>query len=157
MLDITLLVVGKIRDKNIDALIKDYVKRLKVFVKLKIIEVEAVSFSDNNQEAAKRLEAERLVKVIDKEEANAKGAVTYLLAERGQELSSSPEFAAWLNQHSPLILVLGGSLGFSDDLYKSYRQLSLSPLTFSHEMARLIFLEQLYRSALIIKGKKYHY
>lgn len=157
MLDITLVVVGKVKDKNINTLIKDYTKRLRVFVKLKIIEVEAVSFSDNNQEAAKSLEAERLVKVIEKEEANARGAVCYLLAERGKIFKSSPEIASWFNTNSPLILVIGGSLGFSDKLYKSYRQISLSPLTFTHEMARLIFLEQLYRSALISSGKKYHY
>ncbi len=157
MLDITLVVVGKIKDKEIASLAKDYIKRLGVFVKLKIIEVEAVSFSDNNKEAAKYLEAERLIKVIEKEEANARGAVTYLLAERGHLPKSSPDLASWLNSHSPLILVLGGALGFSDDLYNSYRQISLSPLTFTHEMARLIFLEQLYRSALINSGKKYHY
>lgn len=157
MIDITLIAVGKLKNKNFLDLANDYIKRISPFARLKIIEVEAVSFSDNNQEAAKRLEGERISKIIEKEEQNPKGAVTWLLAERGQSFSSSPDFSQWLNKKSPLILVIGGALGFSDDLYHKFPQISLSPLTFPHELARLVFLEQLYRATLIAANKKYHY
>jgi len=157
MIDIILIVVGKLKDKNLDSLATDYIKRIKPFARLKIIEVEAVPFASHNHEAAKRLEAERILKVIEKEEANPKGAATWLLAERGESFKSSTDFSFWLNKKSPLILVLGGALGFSEDLYKSYRQISLSTLTFPHELARVVFLEQLYRSTLISSNKEYHY
>jgi hypothetical protein len=59
--------------------------------------------------------------------------------------------------YRPLILVLGGSLGFSDGLYNNYPSLSLSPLTFPHELARVVIMEQLYRAATILQKKNYHY
>ncbi|NCT54609.1 23S rRNA (pseudouridine(1915)-N(3))-methyltransferase RlmH [Candidatus Falkowbacteria bacterium] len=157
MLDITLISVGKIKDKNLATLAQDYIKRLKPFAKLKIIEVEASPIISNNQTATKVLEGERLLKIIKLEEEKARGGVVYLLAERGKIFNSSPDLAAWLNKNNPLILVLGGALGFSDDLYKNYPQISLSPLTFPHELARVIFLEQFYRASLINMKKAYHY
>lgn len=157
MLDITLISVGKLKSRELSALASDYIKRLKPFIKLKIIEVEASAFSDKNKVAAKNLEGERIMKILEKEEANPKGATVYLLAERGINFNSSPDLAKWLNKKTPLILVLGGALGFSDLMYDSYPQISLSTLTFPHELARVICLEQLYRSALIISNKEYHY
>ena len=157
MLDITLISVGKIKDKNLATLAQDYIKRLKPFAKLKIIEVEASPIISKNQTATKVLEGERLLKIIKTEEEKARGGVVYLLAERGKIFSSSPDLAAWLNKNNPLILVLGGALGFSDELYKKYSQISLSPLTFPHELARVIFLEQFYRASLINMKKDYHY
>ncbi len=157
MLDITLIIVGRLKDKNLKSLASDYIKRIKPFASLKIIELEAFAFNNKNKEAVKNLEGERILKAIKKEEENPKGAVAYLLAERGESFKSSPDFAVWLNKKSPLVLVVGGALGFSDELYKSYKQISLSPLTFPHELAQVIFLEQLYRSALINSKKDYHY
>lgn len=157
MLDITLISVGKIKDKNLATLAEDYIKRLKPFAKLKILEVEASPISPNNKTATKVLEGERLLRAIKTEEEKARGGVVYLLAERGKTFNSSPNFATWLNKNNPLILVLGGALGFSDELYKSYPQISLSALTFPHELARVIFLEQFYRATLINMKKDYHY
>lgn len=157
MIDIILIAVGKIKNKSLAILVDDYSKRIKPFASLKVIELEAVSFSSHNHEAAKRLEAERIIKAIEREEANPKGASTWLLAERGELFKSSADLSHWLNKKSPLILVLGGSLGFSDELYQNYPQISLSDLTFPHELARVIFLEQLYRSTLLLTNKEYHY
>lgn len=157
MLDITLISVGKLKSHELSSLANDYIKRLKPFAKLKVIEVEALSFSEKNKVAAKNLEGERIMKILEKEEANPKGAAVYLLAERGINFSSSPDLAKWLNKKTPLILILGGALGFSDTMYDSYSQISLSPLTFPHELARVVLLEQLYRAASIIGGKEYHY
>lgn len=157
MLDITILAVGRIKDKNLADFSTEYLKRLKPFAKVKVIEIIPAAFSINTKEAAKRFEGEKIMEILQKEEAKANGATAYLLAERGLSFKSSPDFAAWLAKKTPLILVLGGALGFSDELYKSYPQISLSPLTFPHELARVIALEQIYRAATILNNKEYHY
>lgn len=153
MLDITLVTIGKIKDKSFLSLFSEYQKRSKPYLKLKIVELEALSFSEKTKNKAKEFEAERILNFLDKQKDNA---VVYLLAERG-EIYDSFNFANWLNKKSPLILVLGGSLGFSDTLYNSYPSLSLSPLTFPHELARVVVMEQLYRAATILQKKNYHY
>jgi len=153
MLDIILIAIGKIKDRRLADLASDYVKRLKPYVRLKVIELEAVSFSDKNQEAAKKFEGEKIENFLSKQTDNC---LVYLLAERGEQFDS-PNLALWLNNKKPLILVLGGSLGFSDELYEKYPSLSLSALTFPHEIARVILLEQIYRATTILKNKNYHY
>lgn len=153
MLDITLVTIGKIKDKSYLSLVSDYQKRSKPYLKLKIVELEALSFSDKTKDKAKEFEAERIINYLNKQKDNA---AVYLLAERG-EIYDSVAFANWLNKKSPLIFVLGGSLGFSDTLYNSYPSLSLSPLTFPHELARVVMMEQLYRAATILQKKNYHY
>ncbi|MFA7702091.1 MAG: 23S rRNA (pseudouridine(1915)-N(3))-methyltransferase RlmH [Patescibacteria group bacterium] len=76
---------------------------------------------------------------------------------RGGELTSI-EMAQKLDQiNEPIIFVVGGSLGLENDLLKRYNKLSLSKLTFLHEMTKVVLLEQIYRSVAIIKGKNYHY
>jgi len=85
-----------------------------------------------------------------------------LLDERGEEFSSE-KFAAHLERKSiygtkSVIFVIGGAYGFSEELYKrANEKISLSKMTFSHQMVRLIFLEQLYRAYTIIKGEPYHH
>ncbi len=153
MLDITLVTIGKAKDKSYLSLISDYQKRSKPYLKLKIVELESLSFSEKTKDKAKEFEAERILNYLDKQKDNA---AVYLLAERG-EIYDSINFANWLNKKSPLILVLGGSLGFSDTLYNIYPSLSLSPLTFPHELARVVVMEQLYRAATILQKKNYHY
>ncbi len=157
MLDITILAIGKVKDRHLASLAEEYLKRIKPFARLKIQELKAIPFSENNQEAAKRFEGEKILEFLKKEELKPGGASVWLLAERGINFKSSPEFSHWLAKKSPLILVLGGALGFSDELYDSYPQISLSPLTFPHELARVILFEQLYRASTINQGKKYHY
>ena len=84
-----------------------------------------------------------------------------LLDERGQQFSSV-ELAKWIehkltDSRRRMVFLIGGAFGFSDDVYaRSNAQLSLSKLTFSHQMVRLFFLEQLYRAMTILKGEKYH-
>ncbi len=84
-----------------------------------------------------------------------------LLDEHGRELRSV-ELARWLQQKQAtarrLVFVIGGPYGFSPDVYaRAQEQLSLSRLTFSHQMIRLIFTEQIYRACTIIKGEPYHH
>jgi len=152
MLDITLVTIGKIKDKSCSALALEYLKRIKPYARLKIVELEAVSFSEKLQDKAKDYEGEKIITFLNKN----KEAVVYLLAERGESFDSF-KLANWLEKKSPLVLVLGGALGFSDTLYEKYPALSLSPLTFPHELARVVLLEQIYRAATILQHKSYHY
>lgn len=85
-----------------------------------------------------------------------------LLDERGRERTSE-EFASWIEQHTlqstkQMAFVIGGAYGFSENIYNLQKELiSLSKMTFSHQMIRLIFIEQLYRAFTIIKGEPYHH
>jgi 23S rRNA (pseudouridine1915-N3)-methyltransferase len=151
MLDITLVAVGKIKDKNYRAAAEEYIKRLRPYAKLKVIELAPAPFSLHNQERAKEIEGKRIKEFL----ASRTGPV-WLLAERGK-VFTSPDFAAFMEKKQPLILIMGGALGFSADLYQKYPPLSLSPLTFPHELARVVLLEQLYRAATILNKKDYHY
>lgn len=152
MLDISLLAIGKIKDKSYANLIAEYSKRIKPYARLKIVELESISFSEKLHDKAKDFEGEKIENYLSKQ----KEAVVYLLAERGESFDSI-ELAYWLEKKSPLVLVVGGALGFSDYLYKKYPCLSLSKLTLPHEMARVVLLEQIYRAATILQQKNYHY
>lgn len=157
MLDIKIVAVSKIKNKNLNSLAEEYLKRLKPFARVKVFELPSFSFSGNNKEAVKKFESEKISEFLDKEEKKNNSACVYLLAERGKDFSSSIDFANFLNKKNPLILVIAGSLGFSDDLYEKYPQISLSKLTYTHEMARVLLFEQIYRSVTIINKKEYHY
>jgi 23S rRNA (pseudouridine1915-N3)-methyltransferase len=156
MLDITLLVVGKIKEKYWQAAFLEYAKRLKPYARLRVVELAAAPFSKNDKEKAKGIESGRILDFLQKSASKSNPNPVYLLAERGR-VFSSPAFAAWLDKNQSLLLVVGGALGFSDELYRRYPQISLSPLTFPHELARVVLLEQLYRAATIINNKDYHY
>jgi 23S rRNA (pseudouridine1915-N3)-methyltransferase len=155
MLDITILAVGKIKEKYWSAAADEYIKRLKPYVRLRWEELSPAPFAHGDKDKAKDLEGERILHYLRKAEAKDTAQV-YLLAERGGTFSS-PDFASWLLKQSPLILVVGGALGFSRELYEKYPQISLSSLTFPHELVRVVLLEQLYRAATIINKKDYHY
>lgn len=151
MLNITIIAIGKVKDKFLSGLAAEYIKRISPYARLSITELKAESFTSTNKEKAKILEVERIEAILSKKN----GAKIYLLSEDG-ELSSSPDFAKQLNQ-GEVILVIAGSLGFAKDFSNKYPKISLSPLTFTHEMARVILLEQIYRAATILNNKEYHY
>lgn len=152
MLDIIILAIGKIKEKYWQEAIGEYTKRLQPYARLRVVELSAVSFSGANQQKAKEEEGRKILKFLEKK----KEASIYLLAENGQTFDSI-EFATYLKNTGPLILVLGGSLGFSEELYVKYPRVSLSKLTFPHELARVILLEQIYRSVTILNNKEYHH
>jgi 23S rRNA (pseudouridine1915-N3)-methyltransferase len=155
MLDITLVAIGKIKEAFWQEAFAEYVKRLKPYARLKLVELSPEPFIKGTQQKSKEIEGQRILDFLEKNQ-RAETAAVYLLAERGQAFTS-PALAAWLSKKSPLVLILGGALGFSEELYKRYPQISLSPLTFPHELARVVLTEQLYRAATIINGKEYHY
>ncbi|MDD5527663.1 MAG: 23S rRNA (pseudouridine(1915)-N(3))-methyltransferase RlmH [Patescibacteria group bacterium] len=153
MLEIIVLAIGKIKNEFFANAITEYSTRLKPYAAIKIQELAPESFNDSSRDKAKRAEGERISRALEK----YSGAEIYLLHERGKELDSLKFSEKMASANGKIIFVIAGALGFDEDVLKKYNQLSLSKMTFPHEMARLILLEQIYRAATIIKGKTYHY
>ena len=152
-----LILVKKTTDPHISALIDDYVERLKHYISFDITVVpELKNNKKMTEQQQKQLEGEQILRCLQP------GDHVVLLDERGRELRSV-ELAEWMTQKMNtlshrLVFVIGGPYGFSDDVYASSQQkLSLSTMTFSHQMVRLIFVEQLYRAMTIIRGEPYHH
>jgi 23S rRNA (pseudouridine1915-N3)-methyltransferase len=151
---ITIIVIGALKNKAFQSLVNDYQKRIKPYACLKLLEIADSSFRGSDRKRAKNQEKERLQKVLH----NYKKEQIYLLSEHGR-LFSSLSFADFLNNNDggELVLVISGALGWDEAFAKNYQSLSLSPLTFPHELARVVLLEQLYRGLSINRGKEYHY
>ncbi len=154
---ITLLTVGKTEDTYLKDGMDKYLKRLKHYIKFDIIELpELKNTKAMSQEQQKVKEAELLFKNI----SNTDHVV--LLDENGAELPSQ-KFADMLNKKmiasvQNLVFIIGGPYGFDDAIYqRSNEKLSLSRMTFSHQMVRLFFVEQVYRAFTILKGEPYHH
>lgn len=152
----TLLWVGKTTDKHIAALTDEYVGRLQHYVPVEIVVIPELKNTKSLSEAQqKQAEGEQILRQIQT------GDHVVLLDEHGKQ-PTSMQLAAWLEKKLAavrrLVFVIGGPYGFSPDVYaRADEQLSLSPMTFSHQMVRLIFVEQLYRAHTIIKGEPYHH
>lgn len=154
---ITLLVVGRTVDKNIIAAIDDYTGRVKHFVPFDIEIIPELKNARKLSEAQqKEAEGELILKSINS------GDTVVLLDESGKEFRST-EFAAWIEKKQQitakrLVFVVGGPYGFSQKVYDcASEKISLSRMTFSHQMIRLLFVEQLYRAYTIIGGLPYHH
>lgn len=153
MLDITLITIGKIKDKNLLNIAEEYIKRIKPFARLEILELKAGIFNSSTKEKYKKEESIRIEEIL----AKRSPANIFLLAEDGVE-HDSISFAANLDKiNGPIILVIAGALGWDESFRQKYSKISLSNLTMPHELARVVLLEQLYRSALILCDKEYHY
>lgn len=153
MFNLHLVAVGTLKNKELLNLAQEYQKRIKPFARLQITEIAAASFSDKTKEAAKKMEADKIRSFLAKKtEANI-----ILLDEGGQEYNSLT-FANFLEyQDREIIFLIGGALGWEENLRNSFPRLSLSQLTMPHELARVMLLEQIYRAVLIKSGKRYHY
>lgn len=151
-----LILVGKTVDKHFIAAIDDYSERIKHYMPFEIITIPALKNTKNlTEEQQRTTEGELIMK-----ELNPSDTIV-LLDERGKEMRST-EYALWLEQKRQtshrLVFVIGGPYGFSPTLYsRANEKISLSRMTFSHQMVRLIFTEQLYRACTIIKGEPYHH
>ncbi|NTU99210.1 23S rRNA (pseudouridine(1915)-N(3))-methyltransferase RlmH [Candidatus Falkowbacteria bacterium] len=151
---VTIVAFGKIKEKHYVEAIAEYLKRLKIYTKVDVVELKAESFTEDNHAKIKNLEAERLRDFL----SNRKSAIIYLLDERGQEYLSTELAEVWRKSDQPLVFVIGGSLGFSPEILSEFKnQLALSRLTMPHELVRVVLVEQLYRAATIVSGKTYHY
>jgi 23S rRNA (pseudouridine1915-N3)-methyltransferase len=156
-MNIELIVVGKTDMKEVEALVTMYSKRLNHYVRFAITTIADVRNTKKLSEAEqKRLEGEAILRLI-----NDSDHLT-LLDEHGAELRSL-EFAELLQRRMSagtkrLVFVIGGPYGFSDAVYsRANSKLSLSKMTFSHQIVRAIFTEQLYRAFTILKNEPYHH
>ncbi len=159
IMKITLITVGKIKEKYLKDAIAEYTKRLSKYCKLEIIEVADEKTPDNATEVVEKAirakEAERILKHVKDD------AYVITLEINGKQLSSE-ELADKIEKlgvqgTSHIIFIIGGSIGLGEDvLKKSDFALSFSKMTFPHQLMRVILLEQVYRSYRIINGEPYH-
>ena len=156
---LTILTVGKIKEKYLKDAISEYTKRLSKYCKLEIVEVDDEKTPDNASEVMENMirskEAERILKHI-------KDDAYVITLEIGGKQLSSEDLAKkieglGLQGVSHIIFIIGGSIGLGNEvLQKSDFALSFSKMTFPHQLMRVILLEQVYRSYRIIKGEPYH-
>lgn len=158
-MQITIISVGKLKEKYLVEGISEYLKRLSSYARMEIIEIadekapENLSFAEEQQ--VKKKEGERILAKISSD--------TYViaLAIEGKQRTSE-DLATMMNSlgtygKSRITFVIGGSLGLSEDVMKRANdKLSFSKMTFPHQLMKLILVEQIYRSFRIIKGEPYH-
>jgi 23S rRNA (pseudouridine1915-N3)-methyltransferase len=154
---IGLVVIGKTDDKFIAEGLKKYQNRLKHYISFEYIELPDVKRNKNlSQEQQKKMEGISLLNIIKP------GDYVVLLDEKGKTFSSR-EFAAFTEKRmvagtKRMLFIIGGPYGFSDEIYRvANDKVSLSKMTFSHQLVRLIFFEQLYRAMTILKNEPYHH
>ena len=152
----TLILVGKTTNKHLATVIDDYVGRIGHYMPFSVVVVpELKNTKALSEEQQKEREGELILQKIKPTDT------LVLLDERGSELSSVA-FSQWLQRKQSsarnLVFVIGGPYGFSKAVYnRADEQLSLSRMTFSHQLIRVVFAEQLYRACTIIKGEPYHH
>lgn len=153
---ITLLVVGKTTNKSLETLIDDYQQRLKHYVSFELrVLPELKNAKSLTFDQQKQQEGELILRAV------APTAYVMLLDEHGTEYRSV-QFAEWIskrmNAGQDIIFVVGGPYGFSPEVYaRANGRISLSQMTFSHQMVRLVFVEQIYRAFTILRGEPYHH
>ncbi|MBP7856843.1 MAG: 23S rRNA (pseudouridine(1915)-N(3))-methyltransferase RlmH [Prevotella sp.] len=151
-----LLLIGKTQNKHFVAGISDYTERISHYMPFDIKVIPDLKNAKSLSEAQqKEKEGELILKELQSSDT------VVLMDEHGTAFRSI-EFADWLerkqNTARRLVFVIGGPYGFSPAVYqRANEQLSLSKMTFSHQMVRLVFTEQLYRACTIIKGEPYHH
>ena len=154
---IKLLAIGKTDNKLLTSLIDDYKKRLSFYIKFSLEIIPDIKNTKNlSEEQQKQKEGVLILSKLNPTD------VLILLDEHGKELDSVG-FSTYLQKRmnsgiKQLVFVIGGPYGFSQDVYnKASGKLSLSKMTFSHQMIRLFFIEQLYRGFTILKNEPYHH
>ena len=158
-MNITLITVGKIKEKFLRDAIDEYSKRLSKYCKLEVIEVADEKTPDNASEKEElQIKEKEGAQILSKIKDNA-----YVIAMdlKGKTLSSE-EFSSFIDNcgiqgNSNLVFIIGGSLGLSQDvLNRANYKLCFSKMTFPHQLFRVMLLEQIYRGYRIIKGEPYH-
>ncbi|SUX44643.1 23S rRNA (pseudouridine(1915)-N(3))-methyltransferase RlmH [Chryseobacterium indoltheticum] len=153
---ISLVCIGKTDDKEITSLISYYLIRLPKHWNFEIIEIPDVKNAKNlSSDLLKKEESKLFLNQIDKND------LVILLDEKGKQFTSrefSQKIDSWMNSSVKKVHVLiGGAYGFSEEIYnRANEKMSLSKMTFTHQMIRLFIVEQLYRADQILQGKPYH-
>jgi 23S rRNA (pseudouridine1915-N3)-methyltransferase len=155
MFKIKIIALGKFKEKAYRELEAEFLKRLSPFAKIKVIELPEIGYGKNQDlEKVKEQEAEKIIKQLPND------GVIILLEEKGN-LRNSKDFAGFLERvgglGKELVFVIGSGIGLHESLHQySNYSISLSPLTFPHNMARVVLEEQIYRACTILAGKEYH-
>lgn len=154
---IKLIAIGKTDNKQLLTLIEEYQKRLGFYIKFSFEVIPDIKNSKNLSEAQqKQKEGELILNKLNNTD------IMILLDENGKQMDSVG-FSNYLQKHmnsgiKQLVFVIGGPYGFSQDVYEKARgKISLSKMTFSHQMVRLFIIEQLYRGFTILKNEPYHH
>lgn len=159
MLNISILCIGTIKEGYLREAVKEYIKRLVPYAKIEIKELQEISFySLEDRTRVLQKEADTINKNIKAH------STIFCLTEEGVQYTS-PQFAQLLGNANAgnigathLTFIIGGALGLSNELKERADMLiSFSKMTFTHQMVRVILLEQIYRAATILSNKKYHY
>jgi 23S rRNA (pseudouridine1915-N3)-methyltransferase len=154
---IKLIAIGKTDQKNLERLIEEYQNRLKHYIKFELEIIQDIKNTKNlNEEQQKEKEGDLILSKLRNTD------YLVLLDDKGKEFTSI-EFSLYLQKKmnaglKQLVLVIGGPYGFSSGIYeKASGKISLSKMTFSHQMIRLFVVEQLYRGFTILKNEPYHH
>jgi 23S rRNA (pseudouridine1915-N3)-methyltransferase len=154
---IALIQTGKNTDRNIADVADLYTGRIKKYVGFEVITLPDIKNARNMPVAEQKVkEGKRIIQSVSSED------YVVLLDERGKELRTI-EFSSWLEKvfmlpKKRIVFIIGGPWGFSEEVYgRADFKMSLSKMTFPHQLVRLLFLEQLYRSFTIIKNEPYHH
>jgi 23S rRNA (pseudouridine1915-N3)-methyltransferase len=153
-MEIKLIVVGKTKSSELVRLINEYVKRINFYKKFKIIVVNSLKSKKNSEKEIKKIEGENVLKSLKKNE------LIFLLDENGKSFNSR-KFADFLSNkfktNKSIVFVVGGAHGFSNEIkQRAHEIISLSEMTFSHQIIRLFFTEQVYRALTILNNHPYH-
>jgi len=153
---INIIVLGKYKEKYWLEAEKEYLKRLSAMFKVEITEIKEESFTEkDDREKIKAKEAQIILTKIPN------NSFIIALDENGTEFDSenfADKFKTWQEQRQNIVFILGGPLGLhSSVLQKTNFKFALSKLTFTHQMARVFLLEQIYRAQMINQNRKYHY
>lgn len=156
-MEITILTIGKTTTSYVKEGIDEYLRRLKRYAPIKYIELPDVRKGKNISAAEQKQKEGKLI--LSSIQASD---IVVLLDERGSQLSSE-QFALWMDKkmgtgRKRLVFIIGGPYGFSQEVYdKANEMVSLSSMTFNHEMVRLFLSEQLYRGFSILNNEPYHH
>ena len=152
-----LIVVGKTTDKRFEAIADEYVERIRHYLPFAVEVVpELRNTKGLSRDEQKQREGELILRSLQA------GDYVVLLDEHGSERTST-DFAAWMQKKMSagpkrLVFIVGGPYGFSDAIHeRGNEEVSLSRMTFSHQMVRLFFVEQIYRAMTILNGEPYHH
>lgn len=159
MINLNIICVGRLKEQYLRDASAEYIKRMQTICRLTVTELSAEKLSDNpsQKEIDRALEAEGK-KIIEK---IPKGAAVFAMCIEGKQRSSE-ELSRELDELaltgvSNAVFIIGGSFGLSDEVKaRSKYRLSMSKMTFPHQLARIMLLEQLYRAAQISLGTRYH-
>lgn len=147
--------VGKTSSEELSGFISEFAKRCGRFAKLEIQAVDTIKSKKADPQQVKKQEGERILKKVGHSD------LLILLDENGKQFDSKG-FAKLISDHflhsgTTMVFAIGGAYGFSEEVKnRSHRKISLSPMTFNHELALAVFSEQLYRGLTIINGHPYH-